>query len=240
MITSSPLARQLAALLSRLNGPRVPELERAVHSLCDALDAGHVCVPLAELGENAERVLRACAVVGGAGEFKPLILDGGNLYLQRYWRHETDFAATLRASAAAPAIAVDETLLADGIRQFLPDADDAQRAAAANAVRRTFSVITGGPGTGKTRTATVALALLAAQAVAANQKPRFALAAPTGKAAARLKDSLAATLDALRVPADARALLPTDASTLHRLLGGVPGSADFRHNAGNPLPAGKR
>jgi exodeoxyribonuclease V alpha subunit len=221
------IAGPLAELLIRLNGPHVPELERAISRVCEALDEGHVCVPL---GED-EELLRACDVVGAPGDFKPLILDNGFLYLARYWNYENALANCLRSRASSPTAACDENKLAAGIERYLHDTDAAQRNAASNAVRRKFSVITGGPGTGKTRTATVALALLAEQGVT-----RFALAAPTGKAAARLKDSLAQTLDTLAVPAATRAILPTDASTLHRLLGTVPGSG-FRHNAENPLSA---
>ncbi len=233
---STPLSLQLAALMLRLNGAHSPELERAVHMLCSALDAGHVCVPLTELDQNAERSLRSCAVVGDAGEFKPMILDAGMLYFERYWHHETGLAATLRTRASAQDLKIDEKLLADGLRKYLANADDAQRAAAENAVRRTFSVITGGPGTGKTRTATVVLALIATQLAAQKKTARFALAAPTGKAAARLKDSLSAVLDTLQVPDEVRKILPASASTLHRLLGGSSGSAEFRHNLSNPLP----
>ena len=228
MNAPSLIGNQLVALLSRLNGSRVPELERAVGALCAALEEGHVCVALES---DATARLRACEVVGGPGNFAPLILDGGLLYLARYWNYEDALAKDIRARASASPVACDETKLAAGLTRYLGDADAAQREAAANAVRRKFSVITGGPGTGKTRTATVALALLAEQGVA-----RFALAAPTGKAAARLKDSLAQTLDTLAVPAATRAPLPTDASTLHRLLGSIPG-AGFRHDAGNPLSA---
>lgn len=221
------IAGPLAELLLRLNGAHVPELERAVKRVCEALEEGHVCVPL----DGDEAKLSQCEVVGKPGDFKPLILDGGLLYLARYWNYENALAKNLRARACAAPVTCDENKLAAGVKKYLRVADDAQREAATNAVRRKFSVITGGPGSGKTRTATVALALLAEQGVM-----RFALAAPTGKAAARLKDSLAQTLDTLGVPAATRAMLPTDTSTLHRLLGTVPGSG-FRHNAENPISA---
>ena len=179
---AAPLAELLLRLNGRLNGRRVPELERAVTRVCGALEEGHVCVPL----EEDEARLRACEVVGGPGDFKPLILDNGLLYLARYWNYENALAKNLRARAASQPASCDEDKLAAGLNRYLRDADAAQRAAAANAVRRKFSVITGGPGTGKTRTATVALALLAEQGVT-----RFALAAPTGRAAARLNPNAA-------------------------------------------------
>jgi exodeoxyribonuclease V alpha subunit len=195
-----------------------------------------VCVPSSELGPDVAR-LRACPVVGSPGEFKPLILDpAGRLYLHRYWRYERDLAENLTARALAPFLPCQHALLSAGLDRYLADADPAQREAATAFVRRSLSILTGGPGTGKTRTATVALVLLAEQFSVAEKRARFALAAPTGKAATRLAESLTASLDRLSLPANLRAMLPTGATTLHRLLGGRPGSSQFRHDASNPLP----
>jgi exodeoxyribonuclease V alpha subunit len=230
------IAPPLVELLQRLNGSKMPALEGAILRLCAALEDGHVCLPAVELGSDAA-LLRSCAVVGKPGEFKPLILDGaGRLYLHRYWRYEEELANSLIARASAPPVPCDEDVLADGAARLFADASPAQRTAAQNFVRKPFGVITGGPGTGKTRTAAIALVLLAEQFAATGKRARFALAAPTGKAAARLAESLASTLDRLVLPAAARTLLPAGASTLHRLLGGRPGTARFQHGAENPLP----
>jgi exodeoxyribonuclease V alpha subunit len=170
---------------------------------------------------------------------RPLRLTGTWLYLDRYWREERQVAADLLAFGGAEA--VDEPALADGLtRLFDAGAPDVrQRAAAANAVRRQFAVVAGGPGTGKTTTVARIVALLAEQAAAVGAPaPLVALAAPTGKAAARLEESVHAEAAGLDVAPDIRdGLLALNASTLHRLLGWRPDShSRFRHNRGNRLP----
>lgn len=117
---------------------------------------------------------------------------------------------------------------------------DRQAQAAALALRRTLLLVTGGPGTGKTTTIARLLLLRIAQAHASNTPaPRIALAAPTGRAAERMAESLRAAVARAIAngidPALADAL-PTGASTLHRLLGVIPDSPQFRHTADNPLP----
>ncbi len=231
------LATHLSTLLLRLNGSHSDDLERAIPALCDAMEEGHVCLPASEWKGDIAR-LRECAVVGVVGDFKPLILDeSGRLYLHRYWQYEDRLASAILARASSEAPQFSAPLLAASVKKYAARADATQLAAAENAVRRRLSVITGGPGTGKTRTATLALLLLAEQFAATGEAAHFALAAPTGKAAARLSQSLDATLRALDLPANIRALLPTGASTLHRLLGALPGATSFRHSAANPLPA---
>ena len=177
-------------------------------------------------------------------ENRPLRLLGSRLYLDRYWRHEAQVAADLRRRSTADQPAVDLAVLSSGLTRLFgpgPDdggVDDLQRLAAATVLLRRFAVVAGGPGTGKTTTVARILALLHEQAAALGQPPpRVALAAPTGKAAARLAEAVhheAASLDV--DPAVRRALLSTPASTLHRLLGWQPGSRSrFRHDATNPL-----
>ena len=172
---------------------------------------------------------------------RPLRLLGSRLYLDRYWRHERAIVADLLARVGGDAPSVDAAALAVGLDRLFPVAstDQLQRIAAATAVERRFSVVAGGPGTGKTTTVARIVALLHEQAAALGQPPpRVALAAPTGKAAARLGEAVhseAAVLDT--DPAIRAALVATPASTLHRLLGWQPGSRSrFRHNADNQLP----
>ena len=178
--------------------------------------------------------------VDGAAD-RPLRLLGSRLYLDRYWRHERAIVADLLARAGGDASSVDVAALADGLDRLFPVAstDQLQRVAASTAVERRFSVVAGGPGTGKTTTVARIVALLYEQAAALGlPPPRVALAAPTGKAAARLGEAVhseAAVLDT--DPAIRAALVATPASTLHRLLGWQPGSKSrFRHNADNQLP----
>jgi len=171
----------------------------------------------------------------------PLRLVGSRLYLDRYWREEREVAADLRAFSNGPPASIDAGLLAGGLaRLFVGDtADAAQRLAAATAVQRRFAVVAGGPGTGKTTTVARIVALLAEQAAAAGDPPPLAaLAAPTGKAAARLEESVHAEAATLDVDGAVRAqLLDLHASTLHRLLGWRPGShSRFRHHRANRLP----
>jgi len=160
------------------------------------------------------------------------------LYLDRYWREEgqvcEDFLARLRRGAPE----VDEPALAAGLtRVFGADGYDEQRAAARAATERWTTVVTGGPGTGKTTTVAGVLALLAEQhLLATGQAPRVALSAPTGKASARLQEAVeAATADLVEL--DRARLGPLQATTLHRLLGWRPDSSvRFRHNRSNRLP----
>jgi exodeoxyribonuclease V alpha subunit len=186
--------------------------------------------PLVAVGENTD--LDAA---------RPLRLIGSTLYLDRYWREEREVAADLLSFADGTPATVDEAVLAEGLaRLFAGEPDDSrQRIAAATAVLRRFAVVAGGPGTGKTTTVARIVALLAEQASAAGAPPPLiALAAPTGKAAARLEEAVHAEAATLDVDDTVRAqLLDLHASTLHRLLGWRPGShSRFRHHRTNRLP----
>ena len=190
-----------------------------------------------------QSTLEASALVRGgqAGE-TPLVLEAGRLYLDRYWRYERDLADALVARAQQRTEGVDPAALRDWLDQLFgePEGLDRQRLAAALAALRRLTVIAGGPGTGKTYTVTRVLALLYTQALDRHpDRPlRAALAAPTGKAAARLQDSLREGLATLTLdPAVRDALERTPAFTLHRLLGTRRDVASrFRHSADDPLP----
>ena len=171
------------------------------------------------------------------------LADGeGLLYLRRYREYERRLAQRLRAIAAAPVPANEVEPLAPLFARLFSAAaaGDAQARAAALALRRALLLVTGGPGTGKTTTIARLLALRVAQAMqAGHAPPRIALAAPTGRAADRMAESLRAAVQrmaALGVDAAVLAALPATASTLHRLLGVLPDRPDFRHHAGHPLP----
>jgi exodeoxyribonuclease V alpha subunit len=170
----------------------------------------------------------------------PLQLAGDALYLDRYWREERRLAEDLRALADGTAAEPREELLVAGLdRLFAAAGDTRQRLAAETAVRQRFAVVASGPGTGKTTTVARIVALLLEQADAAGgAAPLVALAAPTGRAAARLIEAVHAEAEALDVGDAVRArLLALDASTLHRLLGWQPGThSRFRHNRANRLP----
>lgn len=246
MLPLRDIDMQFADFLCRLAGGSdardVPELWNAAGRLSAAVGQGNICLDLEEsFGAEAGALaatLRASHLVGAAGDYRPLILDlQGRLYLYRYWKYERDLAEAVRAMAAdRPAL--DEAVLRDGLTRLFGVYDqsdlDWQRTAAAMAVRSRFSVISGGPGTGKTSTVVKIMALLLEQPGGAGQ--RIALAAPTGKAAARLKESIISARERLRGQTALAEGLPDDVSTIHRLLGVVPASSRFRHSGDNHLP----
>jgi exodeoxyribonuclease V alpha subunit len=172
---------------------------------------------------------------------RPLRLAGSRLYLDRYFNEERRIAADIAALSTGSVDDVNVDLLADGIARLFPDAgpNDRQTLAAATALLRRFSVIAGGPGTGKTTTVARIAALLVEQASSGGAVPSLiALAAPTGKAAARLQEAMHEQAALLSVDVATRAaLLELSASTLHRLLGWRPDSSNrFRHHRANRLP----
>ncbi len=250
------LDRHFARFVERLSGATFPELALAAALVSQQRNAGHICVDLAKFAGNVfpeesefadiavtlpkinmwERKLAASGIVGGPGEDRPLILDGqGRLYLQRYWEYESKLANAITARLQS-ADNVDLVRLGEGLKRLFKPLRagevDWQKVAAFAAVTRKFCVISGGPGTGKTRTVVTLLALLLEQSV----QLRVAIAAPTGKAAARLQESIKLAKAELNCAAAVKARLPEAASTIHRLLGAVPNSPYFRHDAKNPLP----
>jgi len=253
--TLAPIDRHFAALMARLSGG-APEVKLAAALVSHYSRQGHICVDLeehehkplppetlADLGlaswpETSAllKYLRGSPVVGRPGESKPLVLDaGGRLYLHRYWKYESALAQAVTQLAAEPAAAMAEQQLKSGLARLFPQEDgnaiNWQSVAAFAATRRRLCIISGGPGTGKTRTVVVLLALLLEQQPAL----RIALAAPTGKAAARLQEAVKSAKATLPCQPEIKDRLPTEASTIHRLLGYIPDSAFFRHNAENPL-----
>ncbi|BBB26490.1 exodeoxyribonuclease V subunit alpha [Amphritea japonica] len=221
------------------------------------LGRGEVCLPLNGWGvlmENWPSVLRKPAeqllqglcentligfsVITDGAQEAPLVLSSGRLYLYRYWLYETDVAARIQQLAAP--IPLNRDSIKAGLRRLFIDRlageIDWQQIAVAIAISRRFSVISGGPGTGKTTTVARLLALYAESFSQQMQRaPLIKLAAPTGKAAARLSESLAGAREGLPVSDAICAMIPNQAVTLHRLLGPRPDSKNFRHNAENPL-----
>ena len=156
------------------------------------------------------------------------LYDDRLVYLDRYWREEELVAQDLLLLAASPASAIAEAAL----DRLFPSDYAEQREAAETALAQSVTVLTGGPGTGKTTTVARLLALIAE----AEDRPRIALSAPTGKAAARLQEAVAAEVARLD-EVDRTRLGELRAVTLHRLLGSRPDSSGrFRHNRGNRLP----
>ena len=181
----------------------------------------------------------------------PLVLDGDLVHLRRYHDYETRLARALQdrarpdQDAAAAASPNDEEPLQRRLRELFPasaeDPLDAQAAAARAFRDARLLLLTGGPGTGKTTTVARALVLRIERAIARGlPPPRVALAAPTGKAAARLAEAVRESIESLRerglVDTVVAAAVPMEAATLHRLLGWRSDSTRFRHDARQPLP----
>lgn len=203
--------------------------------------------PAAADWADALRRSRWCALPAAGNEVAapdaPLVLENGLVYLRRYREYERQLAAGLKRIAGNTVDAGDPAKLAALFAVLFPGkdrGDDRQARAAALALLHPLLLVTGGPGTGKTTTITRLLVLLAEQAAQSGKPaPRIALAAPTGRAAERMAESLRLAMQSLAVAgvdADRLAALPDSGSTLHRLLGTIPDSPQFRHHAGNPLP----
>ncbi len=243
------LDRHFGRLIARLSGSEDPALVAAATLASRATASGDVCVDLAEFAGRPvpgasvalppfgewTAALRNYLAVGRPGEFCPLVLDeSGRLYLYRYWDYEKRLAENLLARASGTADGVDIAMLRAGLARYFPDPQDIeQKRAAAIAVLRRFCVISGGPGTGKTFTVVKILALLAQQA--RGRSLAVGLAAPTGKAAARVQEAIEMAVDRLGLDAAARACLPDEAYTVHRLLGARPDSVYYRHDRDHPL-----
>ncbi len=219
-------------------------LWRAAFHASLATANGHACALLAEIfgdagddGEDARRLLLASGCVGTPQQpgAMPLILDtAGRLYLHRYFDYERRLARRLLAPAQPVAVGAAarerlDTLFAAN-QALLGSRPDWQKIAAALALRQPLTIISGGPGTGKTTTVVNMLACLLTQA----PDCRIALAAPTGKAAARMLEALRAR--AAHLPPALAAALPQQSYTVHRLLGATADAGVFRHHADNPLP----
>ena len=238
----------LAAALA-VRSPRLGHVHVDLASIRDtaAVDTEEpidlAALPWPDVDEWVQRVSESELVaVGDAddGAERPLRLVGTWLYLDRYWAEERGVADELLAMSAATVQGVSVDALAAGIaRLFAGDPDRRQAMAAACAVLRRLAVVAGGPGTGKTTTVARVVALLCEQAVqAGGRMPLIALAAPTGKAAARLEEAVHAEAARLDVAETIREqLLALQGSTLHRLLGRRPGSnSRFRHDRNQRLP----
>ncbi len=211
-------------------------LVQAARLVSSANQEGHICIDIESLArfwpalgkEEVTRRLRISPLVADARnadcEPRPLVIDGeGRIYLHRYFDYERRLAVCLiRRLEPLPAVVAVQPPIAARV--------DWQKLASALAARRRLTIISGGPGTGKTTTVAHLLTRLLEQ----NPDVQIALAAPTGKAASRM-------LEALRHPLawlspELRKRLPRESYTLHRLLGVTPDAGRFRHHADNPLP----
>jgi exodeoxyribonuclease V alpha subunit len=262
----SRLDVHFARMLERIGDEHRPEVLLAAALASHQVSEGHVCFDLAqpppvarEEGESRaptawpdaeewEAALRTSTLVADAETgtdpdgASPLVLDGAKrLYLRRYWCYQHELAKDLRARASEVRADVDLGVLRRGLDRLFgaPVAGtiDWQRVAAVTALLRRFSVVSGGPGTGKTFTVAKILALLAEQEHERHRDPpRFTLVAPTGKAAARLSEAIGAAKAGLPCPDSVKESIPVVASTIHRCLGiDAARGGRFRHDEDHPL-----
>jgi exodeoxyribonuclease V alpha subunit len=256
---------ELASALGELGGEADPDVLLGVAFAGAAVQAGHTCADLRRLAarpwldaeglelENVrapaaeawiEALRKSALVDAGARDPespRPLVLDGrGRLYLRRYFDYERELAESLLARSEHVAFAIDGPRLRAGLdRLFPPEPKNRlQRVASLVGVLQKLSVISGGPGTGKTFTVAKILVLIQEQAMRAGGEPlKILLLAPTGKAAQRLGDAIRENLAKIACEPAVRDAIPATASTIHRALGFRPlRPTHFRHDARDPLP----
>ncbi|MBU0942874.1 MAG: exodeoxyribonuclease V subunit alpha [Proteobacteria bacterium] len=226
------LDSQFAKFLARrsaLSGSAREQFAALICKLSMSLAAGDSCLPLT----GTEEALVGRSGLAGTGA-NPLILWQNRLYLEKIFAYESRLAENIkRLVANASPLLMDVTLLKTLFGEDAAGEVDWQRISAERALEQNFLIICGGPGTGKTSTVVKILALLLS---VRGPGLRIGLAAPTGKAAMRLQESIADSIHHLALSDPVRARIPTQAHTLHRLLGVRRLSPFFFHHAQNPLP----
>jgi exodeoxyribonuclease V alpha subunit len=253
----SPLDLHFARFMAKLSKAPSKELVLAAALVSRLTSEGHICLDLSskepfhtsEAGESFvfpevgkwEKKLRRSGVIGEPGEPRPLILDPkGRLYLYRYWEYQEELAKGIKSRITDENHVSQMKSLREGLSRIFPGLEevgiDWQKVAAFAAARRRFCVITGGPGTGKTTTVAKILALLMETGQVRTRGLRTALVSPTGKGAARLQEAMKKAKEGLACEQSVKALIPDEASTIHRLLGTVKDSPYFHFNALNHLP----
>ncbi len=259
----SSLDLYLAETLHRISGEKDPLVELGAAVACRATTLGHVCADLEsvvssalpgkedEPGEGPSwpepgawvAALHKSSLVSGGEKTSPLVLENDRrLYLGKYWDLQQRLVTEIEARISQPIAPPDEDLLREGIERLFDsskDQPDWQKAAAVAALQNNFTVISGGPGTGKTTTVVKIIALLIEQALKAGTAPPLIdLLAPTGKAAARLEESVRAAGSKLGLEEEVLSNIPLEGATLHRRLGYNPrGFGSFRHGKKDPLGA---
>ncbi len=243
---------------SRLAGLFGESDERVVLAAALALRGtrlGHVCIDLATIRETVVvdgvssdlvdslpwpssdwiDVVAASPMTGTGEPDRPLVLDGSLLYTQRMWEYQTRVADLLLARAAVSADI--RPVLGEVLDRVFAGQVSLQVVAAAMSLTGRLTVVAGGPGTGKTYTiARIIGGALELAAAAGERPPHIALAAPTGKAAARLTEQLHAFAESGVLTSGVATFVgQMEASTIHRLLRSLPGRGGFRHDASSPL-----
>ncbi|SNC58300.1 exodeoxyribonuclease V subunit alpha [Sodalis endosymbiont of Henestaris halophilus] len=251
-----PLDVQFARMLATSADPT---LMLASACLSANASSGHVCLPLERLMpaqlfngrmpllaqqawlragrpslEEWQKILLNSKAVSSGSHPTPLVLDKQRLYLQRMWRYECKVAQFFKRRP--PPAEYNGTNIASVLTRYFPSDGTVinwQKIAAAVAITRPVALISGGPGTGKTTT--VAKMMAAFLQLNNNKRLRMIMAAPTGKAASRLSESLGLALKRLGLNEQQKQLLPLEAITLHHLLGAQPNSQKMIYHQDNQL-----
>ena len=247
-----------ARFIDRFNIPRDPNVFLAAALASRATAGGDICLNLESMSDTAllkgtstrdsiitpelniwRQSLKAHPAVGRPGDRLPLILDDhSRLYLLRYWQYETSLSSSIRERAEGRLSDFDTKNVNSSLNRLFPTEGgqvDWQKVAAIIGLLKRFSVITGGPGSGKTHAIAGILALLLE--CTSRTKIEIRLAAPTGKAAARLGESLLQAKQNLNCSHAVKDGIPDEVFTIHRLLQPIAGTPYFRYNSDNPLSA---
>ncbi|HIJ77833.1 MAG: exodeoxyribonuclease V subunit alpha [Desulfobulbaceae bacterium] len=254
--------RYFVRLLQQLDPDAGPMVLLLTAFARKAVSAGHVCVELASLAKTPilageeenravhewwpplaemEEALAESRLIGDGREVTPLVYEQGRLYLHRYWTYEQGLAEAILARADDADLAVDQELVAADLAQVFADQqgriNKEQYQACLQAAKKQLLIISGGPGTGKTTVVVRILSQLLIQAKRTGaHRPRIILLAPTGKAAARLTESIRQRKNDLLIAPEIKEEIPEQASTIHRALGYNPQKpTSFRHNRHNYL-----
>jgi exodeoxyribonuclease V alpha subunit len=220
--------RHFARFIGRFGGDK-GVVETTAALLSRSVRQGHICLDMqdadaisfAELGSAGWLAqLQDSRAFGSATDETPIVIAPNRLYLRRYWDYEQSLARAILKRARR--------------NKAAHNAAHTQEAAVEAALRNDFTIISGGPGTGKTTTVLRILQHLGQEEK--DEQLRIALAAPTGKAAARLQELLRKMQEDPKLDQETKERLPRQASTIHRLLVPKPDSVFFRHDARNPLP----
>lgn len=273
-ISTQTLTKVTPQLSTKLSITQVQILSHALFALSVSLRAGHTCLPLTDIAEkhwavafdeqgqcshqgfifpDKDILLNALTILNiSADAQQPIVFENNSLYMRRYYQFEQTLAQEFKARLTQRSLTSVENI-SRVLQQLFPlevneqpQAIDWQKIAVANAMNKNFTVIAGGPGTGKTYTVTKLLAALVmlntnnhtnANELSHNPALEIALVAPTGKAAQRLSESIINAITGFKalINDNVLAAIPTEAKTIHRLLGVIPNSPNFRHDQNNLL-----
>ncbi|WP_354624236.1 exodeoxyribonuclease V subunit alpha [Psychromonas sp. MME2] len=239
---SQSLVKHLSGAIVRTSSKaEIGTVQLALQQLISALQQGQTSVAISDA---FSKKLLTQGIAGQTNEFKAMIIDGDQLYLARYYHYKNKLETLLAKLSRQQGSTFDCDKMQPVLQRLFPldpalqasGSGNWQKVAASLALFQRFSVISGGPGTGKTTTVLKLLAALYEAQETGGRELQVMLAAPTGKAAARMQESIRANITPLPCGDEIKQKLQAlNASTLHRLLGYKHQSVEFRHHAHNPL-----